>query len=210
MKKILLKRRRLKLRLTFEGIIIGIFSGIIIAVFRFLIDEADLYRPIYFEFLKSAQNIFLYLLTIAILFLIAWTIKKFIQIDGQIAGSGVPQIKGILLNKMKMKNPLRLIAMKFFSSILAIGSGMSLGRAGLSVQFGACIGNFFNKLLGRHQIRNDRCKIFIDGGSRCRIGGNFQCTAGRSNFLRRRTSKKIFSRTFNGFDCSRRFIFGSR
>ena len=50
-----------------------------------------------------------------------------------------------------MTRPLRLIAVKFVTSILAIGEGMSIGRAGLSVQFGACVGMFFNGLLGRHQ-----------------------------------------------------------
>ena len=150
--EILTRRRRLKLRLSFEGLIVGIFTGIIIAAFRFLIDEADIYRPIYFELLKLKQEVHLYFLTLIVLMLIAFILTKFIKIDGQIAGSGVPQIKGILQDKMNMTRPLRLVLMKFIASTACIGAGMSLGRAGLSVQFGACIGNFFNKLLGRHHI----------------------------------------------------------
>ena len=154
MTEIVSKRSKLKLRLSFEGIVVGIFTGIIIATFRFLIDEADIYRPIWFEILKSKQEISLYLLTITALVCIAYIIAKFISIDGQIAGSGVPQIKGMLQNKAQMTRPLRLILMKLFASVLAIGAGMSLGRAGLSVQFGACIGNIFNTILGRHHLHN--------------------------------------------------------
>ena len=148
-KKILSKRRQLRLRLAFEGTVIGIFTGIIISAFRFLIDEADIYRPIYFDLLKSSQNISLWILTSLITIFIAWLLDKFIKFDGQIAGSGVPQIKGILQNKMNMSRPLRLIILKFIASTTAIGAGMSLGRAGLSVQFGACVGNIFNRILGR-------------------------------------------------------------
>ena len=152
MTEIVSKRSKLKLRLSFEGIIVGIFTGIIIAVFRFLIDEADIYRPIWFEILKSKQEVSLYLLTIAVLIFIAYIIAKFISIDSQIAGSGVPQIKGMLQGRTNMTHPLRLLVMKIFAALLAIGAGMSLGRAGLSVQFGACLGNIFNKILGRHHL----------------------------------------------------------
>lgn len=167
--EILTKRRQLRLRLSFEGLIVGIFTGIIIAAFRFLIDEADLYRPIYLELLKSRQEVHLYFLTLIVLSCIAFILAKFIKIDGQIAGSGVPQIKGILQNRMNMTRPLRLVLMKLVASTMCIGAGMSLGRAGLSVQFGACIGNFFNKLLGRHHI---------DSAADNTIEGKYLLTAG--------------------------------
>ena len=152
MLKLLPKRRQLRLRLSFEGIVIGIFTGIVISAFRFLIDEADIYRPIYFEFLKSSHQLTWWLTTIVIMIFVAWLLAKFIEIDKQIAGSGVPQIKGILQDKMHMTKPLRLLLLKFIASTTAISAGMSLGRAGLSVQFGACISNIFNRLLGRQHL----------------------------------------------------------
>ena len=152
MSEIISNRSKLKVRLSLEGIIVGIFTGIIIAASRFLIDEADIYRPLWFKYLKSSQEILLYLLTIVGLIVIAYILAKFIKFDSQIAGSGVPQIKGIIQDRMHMTHPLRLIVMKFTASVLAIGAGMSLGRAGLSVQFGACVGNIFNKILGHHHI----------------------------------------------------------
>jgi len=70
--------------------------------------------------------------------------------DNQVGGSGVPQIKKILQGKTEMTKPLRLLIVKFLSVLLAISAGMSLGRAGISVQFGACVGEIFsakNKIL---------------------------------------------------------------
>ncbi|MBR1858578.1 MAG: ClC family H(+)/Cl(-) exchange transporter [Selenomonadaceae bacterium] len=152
MSRFLPKRRQLRLRLFFEGLIIGIFTGVVVAAFRFLIDEADVYRPIYFALLKSKSDLFMWILTITILIFTAYLITKFIKIDAQIAGSGVPQIKGILQGRMHLFRPFRLLIMKFAASTIAISAGLSLGRAGLSVQFGACIGAIFNHILGRHHI----------------------------------------------------------
>ena len=107
-------------------------------------------------------------MTVAILIALAYLLAKFIKIDGQVAGSGIPQIKGILQNKMQMSRPLRLIFLKFIASTACISAGMSLGRAGLSVQFGACIGNFFNKLLGRKSLHNQtsiESKYLLNAGA---------------------------------------------
>ena len=151
MKNLMPKRRQFRVRLFFEGLTVGITTSIIIAAFRFLIDEADVYRPMWLDRLKIQAAPLDWLLTVAALIATARLISIAIARDGQIAGSGVPQIKGILQGAMSMTKPLRLIAVKFVMSVLAIGEGMSIGRAGLSVQFGACIGMFFNGLLGRHQ-----------------------------------------------------------
>ena len=52
------------------------------------------------------------------------------------AGSGIPHLKGVLLHLRKL-SPWRLIPIKFLGGILAIGSGLSLGREGPTVQIGA-------------------------------------------------------------------------
>ena len=52
------------------------------------------------------------------------------------AGSGIPHLKGVLLHLRKL-SPWRVIPIKFFGGILSIGSGLSLGREGPTVQIGA-------------------------------------------------------------------------
>ena len=106
-----------------------------------MLDAADILRPLWFQ----KFNIGKFFVTILILVSIAKFLDWAIKIDKQVAGSGIPQIKAMLQNTAAMFKPLRLILLKFTAVILGIGAGMSLGRAGIGVQFGACVGNFFSQ-----------------------------------------------------------------
>lgn len=156
-------RKLLHVRLFLEGAVVGIFTGVIVAALRFLLDEADIYRPIIFAHVNSLGRI---LLAVGVMILIAATLSKAVSFDSQVAGSGVPQIKGILQGRAQMIKPFRLLIIKFFATVLAIGSGMSLGRAGISVQFGAIVGNFFSKI------------IYSDNKHHAEFEGNVLLTAG--------------------------------
>lgn len=147
-------RHRFKTFLFFEGTVIGIFTGAIIALLRFLIDLADDFRPTWFADLSFAK----FLLTLCGIFFVAIFLSKAMNFENQVGGSGIPQVKSILQGNSKMQNPLRLLILKFVSIILAISSGMSLGRAGVSIQFGACIGSIFSKIF--HSKLNNN---FIEG-----------------------------------------------
>ena len=137
-------RRLLRVRLFLEGAVVGVFTGVIVATLRFLLDEADIYRPIIFFHVNSLGRVFL---AVGVMILLAAGLSKAINFDSQVAGSGIPQIKSILQGRTQMINPFRLLAVKFFATVSAIGAGMSLGRAGISVQFGAAVGNFFSKII---------------------------------------------------------------
>ena len=111
------------------------------AALRIFLDVADIVRPMYFATFNVKKFFWTILILVAIAKFLAWAIN----FDKQVAGSGVPQIKGMLQGAASMFKPLRLIFLKFIAVVLAIGAGMSLGRAGISVQFGACVGNFFSR-----------------------------------------------------------------
>ncbi len=133
-------RRRYRIRLCVEGLTIGISTGVVIAALRILIDQADIYRPIWFKSFDAEK----FLLTSCAMILLGIFLARVIKFDGQIAGSGVPQIKAMLQGSAQMFKPLRLLALKFLATVTGIGAGISLGRAGISIQFGACIGKFFS------------------------------------------------------------------
>ena len=144
-------RRLLRIRLFLEGAIIGVFTGAIVAALRFLLDEADIYRPIIFSRVDSLGKV---LLTIGVMILLAAILAKVIKFDAQVAGSGIPQIKSMLQGRARMVKPLRLLAVKFFATVLGIGAGLSLGRAGISVQFGAAVGNIVTKIIYTRKKRH--------------------------------------------------------
>lgn len=156
-------RRLLRIKLFFEGTIVGIFTGAIVAALRFLLDEADIFRPIIFAHVDSFGKI---LVACAVMILIAVILNSAIKFDSQVAGSGIPQLKGILQGRAQMFKPFRLILVKFFATVAAIGAGMSLGRAGISVQFGAAVGNLFTRLIYAKNLRHEE------------VEGNFLLTAG--------------------------------
>ena len=151
------------MRLFFEGAVVGMFTGVVVATLRFLLDEADIYRPIIFARVDSLGKI---LLTMGVMILFAAILAQAVKFDAQVGGSGVPQLKGILQGRAQMIKPFRLLAVKFFATVLGIGAGMSLGRAGISVQFGAAIGNFFTKI------------IYASNKHHEAVEGNFLLTAG--------------------------------
>ena len=153
----------MRVRLFFEGTIVGIFTGAVVATLRFLLDEADIYRPIIFAYVDSLGRIFL---AIGLMILLATILAKAIDFDAQVGGSGIPQLKGILQSRAQMVKPLRLLAVKFFATVLGIGAGLSLGRAGISVQFGAAVGNFFTKIIYAKNKHHES------------VEGNFLLTAG--------------------------------
>ena len=159
----LTKRRLLRVQLFGEGILVGALTGVIVAALRFLLDTADIWRPVVFAHVDSIGK---FLLACGVMILLAAILARLVNFDGQICGSGVPQIKGILQDRTEMTKPLRLLVVKFFATVMTIGTGMSLGRAGISVQFGAAVGNFFTK------------KFYGDNSRHESIEGNFLLTAG--------------------------------
>ncbi|MDD6382897.1 MAG: ClC family H(+)/Cl(-) exchange transporter [Selenomonadaceae bacterium] len=138
--------RHFKLRLFVEGNLIGIATGFVIALFRFLLECSEHLMPRLYAWLAQHPAWILpwFLVLIFIGLLLYWIVKR----DGMTSGSGIPQIKGILLGRMDM-NWARVLLLKFFGAVLGIGAGLSLGREGPSVQLGACLGQGLGRLTHR-------------------------------------------------------------
>ena len=68
-----------------------------------------------------------------------------------IRGSGIPQIEGLLRKKFDM-SWWKIILGKIIGGILALGSGLSLGREGPSIQIGASVGLGFSRIFKRIKI----------------------------------------------------------
>lgn len=64
------------------------------------------------------------------------------------AGSGIPHIEGVL-HRLRDLRPGRLIPVKFVGGLLALGSGLALGREGPSVQLGGAVGALAADRIGR-------------------------------------------------------------
>ncbi len=131
------KARYFRLQLCLEGILIGVATGLVVSAYRGLLEGSEELRPwVYKHFSWDNWTIFLLycLLMLLFAFLLYYIVKK----EPMASGSGIPQIKGILLGKMHM-NWFSVLFYKFVGGVIAIGSGLSLGREGPSVQLGAAL-----------------------------------------------------------------------
>lgn len=132
--------------LVFEGILVGIISGLIAALYRFMLGHAEEMRNKAVSWANEGitHGIIWILVVIAIGFLISMCISK----EPLISGSGIPQIKAELIGKLKTKWYTIIIA-KIVGGFLSIFAGLSLGREGPSIQLGGMAGKAVSRKLGR-------------------------------------------------------------
>lgn len=136
-KDILLQRKNMKFRLIIQGIIIGLITGGVIVLNRLGINK--LYSVFIKFYAWGNKGIVNAILVIIALALIGLLVGLMVKREGMISGSGIPQVKGRVINKLKM-NWLRILIYKFLGGLIALSAGLSLGREGPSVQIGSSIG----------------------------------------------------------------------
>ena len=134
------QKQRFKYKLILEGIAVGSIVGLVIALFRIMIVKADHARQIAVHMVKL-RPVYAFAVLL-VLILIAWILDKLIRFEPDISGSGIPQIEGELKG-LEDQNWRKVLIAKFAGCVLAIGSGLALGREGPSIQLGGMIGKGF-------------------------------------------------------------------
>ncbi|MBQ7703464.1 MAG: ClC family H(+)/Cl(-) exchange transporter, partial [Firmicutes bacterium] len=136
----------LKYRIILEGAAVGALVGVVVSAFRFALSQMDLLRTWFV--LGEDRPSWALPLGIGLLVLFAVLVALFLKWEPLISGSGIPQVEGEFEGKIK---PLwwRVLLLKFFGGLMAIGSGLALGREGPSIQLGAMTGKGFSRLRGR-------------------------------------------------------------
>lgn len=138
-----------RLKLVFEGLAVGVITGLLVVLYRFILEEAGLMLTEIYTIL--AERPVLIPIWIGVLIVIGYVLGLLVQHNPMISGSGIPQVEGVLLRKLSM-NWWKVILGKFIGGVLAIGSGLSMGREGPSVQLGAAVGQGFSQVLKRVKI----------------------------------------------------------
>jgi H+/Cl- antiporter ClcA len=139
----------IKIELLIQGIIVGTFSGFLIVFYRIVLEKASDARTLILN-LNINKGI-LIPMWFFILIILSYIVGRLVKRDPLISGSGIPQVEGVLLRKLKM-NWISLIIGKFIGGVISIGAGLSLGREGPSIQLGAAVGQGVEKVFKRNAI----------------------------------------------------------
>jgi CIC family chloride channel protein len=134
--------------LALLSLLVGAASGLVGAVFRLALDQADRFRGVLLA-LAHGQEFAGLLLIIGVAAaatgVAAWLVRRH---SPQAAGSGIPHVEAVLNGDLPPAS-FRLIPVKFFGGLLAIGTGLALGREGPSVQMGASLAHLLGVVFRR-------------------------------------------------------------
>ena len=123
---------------------VGAVAGFFAVIFRLALKQADSLRD---TLIASAHGgaltgfFFVSTLCAAGSAIAAWLVRRY---SPNASGSGIPHVEAVL-NEELPQAPFRIIPVKFVGGVLAIGSGLALGREGPSVQMGASMAHLFGK-----------------------------------------------------------------
>jgi CIC family chloride channel protein len=149
--------------LALLSLFVGSVSGLVCATFRLVLQRAGTLRG---EFIALAHGDG----AIGLLFVVAGAAAAAAVATGLVrrispdaGGSGIPEVEAAIRGG-KRGRPIRNAIVKFVGGLLAIGSGLALGREGPSVQMGHSIADMVARLFQRGE-RDSRVLFAAGAGA---------------------------------------------
>ncbi|MBP6142820.1 MAG: ClC family H(+)/Cl(-) exchange transporter [Proteocatella sp.] len=156
-----------RLSILYKSMIIGFVSGAIVILYRLILAEAEHLSFRMYEYLRSSP---VYLpAALAVLGLLGYITGSLVSRNRLISGSGIPQVKGIIMGYFE-GSWISTLLLKFAGGVMAIFSGLSLGREGPSIQLGACVAQGIGNRLAKSRTEK---KILIAGGASAGLSAAF-------------------------------------
>jgi len=140
--------------------IVGLLAGSVAVVFRALLAGADLLRNNLIHWARGAPAFgWLAPMLFSAFGAVAaiWLVFRYAPETG---GSGIPHLKAVL-HRLRDLSWVRVLIVKMFSGVLAIGGGLALGREGPTVQMGGAIADGASR--GMKVSQSDRLTLTAAG-----------------------------------------------
>jgi len=165
--------------LALLSLVVGAAAGFVGAVFRLALAQAEHLRDALIAwghgYALAGFGIVVATCSASVL-LAAWLVHRFAP---HASGSGIPHVEAVLRERLPPA-PYALVPVKLAGGILAIGSGLALGREGPSVQMGASIGIFMGRLFRRAW---PDCRVLLAAGSGAALASAFNAPIAGAVFV---------------------------
>ncbi len=147
-------------RLTVQGVMVGIFAGLMVCLYRYLLNGSEHILRDYLGMIHgNVLYIILFFIALAVMgLLIDWLTKW--EVDS--AGSGIPQIYAEVKGHMEA-NWAKVLFSKITAGVLTALGGLSLGPEGPSVQIGGMAGKGIARIF--RGSKTDELRLILVGSA---------------------------------------------
>ena len=145
-------------RLSVQGVMVGIFAGLMVCLYRFLLSESEHILRNYLTIIQTnVVYIVLFFVFLAVLGLLIDWITKW-EVDS--SGSGIPQVYAEVKGHMEA-NWAKVLFSKIVAGVMTALGGLSLGPEGPSVQIGGMAGKGVARLF--KGSKTDELRLILVG-----------------------------------------------
>lgn len=145
------------------AVVIGFLGGVVVTLFELAIHTLSQSRTDWLDSNISSMiplGLLAFIISAGLALMGYWLVHRFAP---EAAGSGIPEVEGAM-EGIRPTRWWRVIPVKFFGGLGALGSGMILGREGPSVQIGANIGRMVTDTF-RIKDRNSNQTLLASGAA---------------------------------------------
>lgn len=164
-------------KIIVQAILVGLISGMLVVGFKVSINSLFWTIQKFLNAFPTWQKALIFPLITTLGGLISgFLVFKFAP---ETKGSGIPYVK-MTMARMGNMTRIRSIVVKFFAGVAGIGTGLSLGREGPSVQLGAGAGALVGRLFKMSGTNQDK---LIAAGAGSAIGATFNAPIAGTIFV---------------------------
>ena len=164
-------------KIIVQAILVGLISGMLVVGFKVSINSLFwTIQKFLSAFLTWQKALIFPLITTFGGLISGFLVFKFAP---ETKGSGIPYVK-MTMARMGNMTRIRSIVVKFFAGVAGIGTGLSLGREGPSVQLGAGAGALVGRLFKMSGTNQDK---LIAAGAGSAIGATFNAPIAGTIFV---------------------------
>ncbi len=147
-------------RLTVQGVMVGIFAGLMVCLYRFLLAGSETVLRDYLSIIHgNVLYIILFFFALALMGILIDFLTKW-EVDS--AGSGIPQVYAEVKGHMEA-NWVKVLFSKIVAGVLTALGGLSLGPEGPSVQIGGMAGKGVAKIF--KGSKTDELRLILVGSA---------------------------------------------